>query len=180
MAHGSGAARSESLYRAFADVRPVPGCTFSGGLAKPFFNWQSTRAARRIAGVAENARFAAYFMCATPARFGHSRSPFRLISLHERRSRDMTARIGGRFRPPSRLISPHERRSRNMMARIERRELSAHIKLHSNGEAIFENFIPTAICTADVPTGMHFRPPGRGVQWLACPAPSYRCMFRRV
>ena len=29
------------------------------------------------------------------------------------------------FRPPFRLISLHERRSRNMMARIERRELSA-------------------------------------------------------
>ena len=55
---------------------------------------------------------------------GHFRPPFRLISPHERRIRNMTARIGGRFRPPLRLISLHERRSRNMMARVVRRELS--------------------------------------------------------
>ena len=50
---------------------------------------------------------------------------FRLISLHERRSRNMMARIGGRFRPPLRLNSLHERRSRNMMARVVQHELSA-------------------------------------------------------
>ena len=37
----------------------------------------------------------------------------------------MTARIVGHFRLPFRLISPHERQSRNMMARVVRRELSA-------------------------------------------------------
>ena len=75
----------------------------------------------------------------------------------------MTARIVGHFRPPSRLISPHERRSRNMTARIEGRELSVYIKLHPNGEALSENFIPRTICTADAPTGTHGGPPGRGV-----------------
>ena len=49
---------------------------------------------------------------------------FHLNSPHERRSRNMTARIGGRSCPPFHLISFHERRSRNMTARIERRELS--------------------------------------------------------
>ena len=56
---------------------------------------------------------------------GHFRPPLRLISPHERRSRNMTARIGGHFRPPFRLISLHERRSRNMTARVVQRELSA-------------------------------------------------------
>ena len=55
---------------------------------------------------------------AAPACFSHFRPPFRLISLHERRSRNMMARIGGHFRLPFRLISLQERRSRNMTARI--------------------------------------------------------------
>ena len=38
----SGAARSESLYRAFADVRPVPGFTRSGVQLKSVFCWQSS------------------------------------------------------------------------------------------------------------------------------------------
>ena len=63
-------------------------------------------------------------MRAAPACFSHFRPPFRLISPHERRSRNMTARIVGHFRPPFRLISLHERRSRNMMARVVQRELS--------------------------------------------------------
>ena len=58
------------------------------------------------------------------ASFSARHAPLsRLISLHKRRSRNMTARIGGHFRPPLRLISLHERRSRNMMARVVRREL---------------------------------------------------------
>ena len=39
----------------------------------------------------------------------------------------------------------------------------AHIKPHSSGEALSENFIPTTICTTDAPTGTHGGPPGRGV-----------------
>ena len=109
-------------------MHPVPRCTFSGGLAKPFFSWQSTRAARRIAG--QSLTFSA-------------------------------------------LISLHERRSRNMMARIEGCELSARIKPHPNGEALSENLIPRTICTTDAPTGTHGGPPGRGVQWLACPEKNY-------
>ena len=50
-----------------------------------------------------------------------------------------------------------------MMARVVRRELSAPIKPHSSGEALSRDFILRTICTADVPTGTHFRPPGRGV-----------------
>ena len=61
LAHGTGAARSKSLYRAFAEVRLCPRFYSFGGLAKPIFHWQSTRAARRIAEVAESARFAAHF-----------------------------------------------------------------------------------------------------------------------
>ena len=66
---------------------------------------------------------------AVPANFGHFRKNLRLISPHERRSRNMTARIGrisapavpanfGHFRKNLRLISPHERRSCNMTAHI--------------------------------------------------------------
>ena len=51
----------------------VPGYTLSGGFAKPFFHWQSTRAARRIT-------------------WQLSLTFFALISLHERRSRNMMAR----------------------------------------------------------------------------------------
>ena len=64
-----------------------------------------------------------------------------------------------------------------MMARVVRRELSAHIKPHPSSEALSENFIPTAICTADAPTGTHFRPPGRGVQWLACPESGFSVLY---
>ena len=40
-----------------------------------------------------------------PARFGHSRKNFRLSSLHERRSRNMTARVVRRgLSPTSNLI----------------------------------------------------------------------------
>ena len=46
----SGAARSESLYRAFVKVRLCPRFYSFGGFAKPFLYWQSTRATRRIAG----------------------------------------------------------------------------------------------------------------------------------
>ena len=57
-----------------------------------------------------------------------------------------------------------------MMARIEGRELSAHIKLHFNGEALSENFIPTAICTADAPTGTHGGAAGAGRPMVSLPS----------
>ena len=46
----------------------VPGCTLSGGLAKPFFHWQSTRAARRIAGKAEALALRLILRQAAPVR----------------------------------------------------------------------------------------------------------------
>ena len=56
----------------------------------------------------------------------------RLISPHERRSRNMTARIVGHFRPPFRLISLHERQSRNMTARIVGRGLAISARQQLN------------------------------------------------
>ena len=67
----------------------------------------------------------------------------RLISPHERRSRNMTVRIGrisapavpanfGHFRKNLHLISLHERRSRNMMARVVQRELAISARQQRN------------------------------------------------
>ena len=83
------------------------------------------------------------------------------------------------IRASFRLNSLHERRSRNMMARAVRRELS-----------VLSNFIPavkrppkTSFREPFVPQTPHRdarRAAGAGRQWLACPAPSFRCTYRRV
>ena len=75
----------------------------------------------------------------------------------------MMARIVGRFRPPLRLISPHERRSRNMTARVVRRELAVLSNLiravkRSPKTSFQQPFVPQTL-----PPGRTGGPPGRGV-----------------
>ena len=67
------------------------------------------------------------------ASFSARHAPLsRLISPHERRSRNMMARIVGARPPPFRLNSLHERRSRNMTARIGGRELAISARQQRN------------------------------------------------
>ena len=92
MALASGAARSESLYRAFAIVRLVPGFTRSGDLLNRFCTGKVLALRAGLRGQ-PSLTFSA------------------LISLHERRSRNMMARIEGRELSPTSNLIPTVKRS---------------------------------------------------------------------